>query len=237
LFQPRRRSAGAQGGSPTFADGNGIVQPDAEHSSESASAFGSCCLPDQNTLRLHIMSSLSDVIHATDTLHVSGTVTSSDPNAQLSLVVVVGRDPSTMFHLAENVPHSFSISFPATDRLANPGAHELEFFVADHHGSLSNGEWFYAELIFPTYTPTQSISRSRTPSRSPSPTFLRSGQPAPTKPSAHAIPLVPDCYGSDPANFRLTAHDGNAERSTSFSGDFTRLSHGESDMHAPLRVE
>jgi hypothetical protein len=34
-------------------------------------------LTAQNTLHLHITSSLPDVIHATDTLHVSGTVTSS----------------------------------------------------------------------------------------------------------------------------------------------------------------
>jgi hypothetical protein len=49
-----------------------------------------------------------------------------------------------MFHLADNVRHSFSLNFPVTYLLANSGAHELEFFVADHHGSLSNGEWFYA---------------------------------------------------------------------------------------------
>jgi hypothetical protein len=194
-------------------------------------------LPDQNTLQLHITSSLPDVIHATDTLHVSGTVTSSDPNAQLSLMVVVGRDPSTIFHLAENVPHSFSISFPATDLLANSGAHELEFFVADGHGSLSNGEWFYAELIFPIHTPTQSTSRSRTPSRSSSPTLLRSRQPAPTKPPAHAIPLVPDCDGSDLVNFHLTAHGGNTEMSTTLSGEFTHWYHGERDTQAPFQFE
>jgi hypothetical protein len=72
-------------------------------------------LTAQNTLHLHITSSLPDVIHATDTLHVSGTVTSSHPKAQLSLVVV-DRDPSTMYHLADNVPHSFSFNFPATHR-------------------------------------------------------------------------------------------------------------------------
>jgi hypothetical protein len=182
-------------------------------------------LPDQNTLHLHIRSSLPDVIHATDTLHVSGTVRSSDPNAQLSIVVVVHRDPSRMFHLAENGPHSFSISFPVRDLLANSGAHKLEFFIAGRHSSLSNGEWFYAELNFPIHTPTQSISRSRTLSCSPSPTLLRSHQPAPTKPPAHAIPFGPDCDGSDPANVRLTAHDGNAEISTTLSGDFTHWDH------------